>query len=105
VNDTQPPERPPVTITIRPGSTPARELPHGMVSNVADVLEVYGLQFRAASEQDPTLWATLLGLIGEIVDRVPQDFGGSRLPPPPWIDPGSGPGWSPDPDTEEETDQ
>jgi hypothetical protein len=71
-----------------------------MLSDTATVLDAYGLRIREVGQADPTIWATLLVNIGEVIDAVPVPYGGRKRPdddePRRWVDSGSGSGWSPD---------
>lgn len=66
----------PVMITITPLATPARDLPMGMVFEVAEVLAAHGLAIRAAAKETPAVWAELLLALGRIIDATPVEHGG-----------------------------
>ena len=93
VNDTQPDRREPVQLTIRPTGRPAEEIPHGMLFDVCQVLDIHGLHVMHPDLRGIGTVEVLLA-IGQVLDRIPLAYGG-RAAPPEWIDSGSGPGWSP----------
>jgi len=66
----------PVTIEVHPTGIPARQLPHALLFDVATVLEVHGLEVRAAAKETPGVWAELLLALGRIADAIPVEHGG-----------------------------
>jgi len=95
----------PVTIEVHPTSTPARELPMGMVFEVCEVLEAHGLHVKADELNGRGIVEVMLAL-GRVIDAVPVEHGGRSTQPmhgpkrtftrpdtPHWHDSGSGPGW------------
>lgn len=106
----------PVVLTIHPLSTPARDLPMGMVLHICDVLDAYGLQVKDEALEGRGIVEVMQALV-RVVDFVPVELGGRFEPPKPvekdergwpklpgvvelpdegpvrWTDTGSGPGW------------
>jgi len=87
----------PVVVEVHPTSTPARELPMGMVFEVCEVLEAHGLHVKADDLRGRGIVEVMLAL-GRVIDAVPVEHGGRSTEPMHgpkrhWHDSGSGPGW------------
>lgn len=80
-----------VRLTIIPTSTPARELPFGMVFDVCTVLEAYGLKVKAPEFGGHGVTEVMLALV-RVIDVTPVELGG-RAEQSRWLDTGTGPGY------------
>jgi hypothetical protein len=68
----------PITIIVTPLSTPVRDLPMGLVFDVCDVLDAYGLQVKA-DELDGQGIVQVMMALGRVIDAIPVDQGGRRM--------------------------
>lgn len=64
-------------LKIKPGSTVARDLPFGMVSDVCDVLDAYGLHVKAGDLNGQGIVEVMMAL-SRVIDGVPAQHGGRK---------------------------
>lgn len=77
MTDNVPTELREVVLTITPGTTPARDIPFGMLSDVCTVLEAYGLQVNAAELGGRGMTEVMIG-IGRVIALMPSHLGGAE---------------------------
>lgn len=65
-------------VHVRPGETPAKDLPAGMWIAVCEVLEAYGLQVTDKSLEGRVLTEVIVGLT-RVIDATPEQLGGRKV--------------------------